>query len=134
LIGKKLFSRGKRSKSSGFNQCCQMVYFQTKNTYLGNFFRALDWKMLIYFMTIWNILRTFGEFLWPFGTFCVDLVHFFAVLVSRTKKNLASPDSTFFVAANERKKENRRPIAVKKWNLCGLNSLRKVCRDFQNFP
>jgi hypothetical protein len=37
---------------------------------LGKFWRALDWKMLIYFMSIWNIL-------WPFGTFCVHLVHFF---------------------------------------------------------
>jgi hypothetical protein len=39
---------------------CQMVYFQTKNPNLGKFLRALDWKMLTYFMAIWNILRTFG--------------------------------------------------------------------------
>jgi hypothetical protein len=43
-----------------------MVYFQTKKNW-GKFRRALDSK--IYFMSIWNILRTFG-------TFCVDLVHF----------------------------------------------------------
>jgi hypothetical protein len=36
-----------------------------------------------YFVDIW-------DFLWPFGTFCVHLVHFFPVLVSWTKKNLAS--------------------------------------------
>jgi hypothetical protein len=30
----------------------------------------VDWKMLIYFMAIWNIL-------WPFGTFCVHSVHFY---------------------------------------------------------
>jgi hypothetical protein len=41
---------------------CQMAYFQTKNTNLGKFLKALDWKMLIYFMYIWNILRTFGKF------------------------------------------------------------------------
>jgi hypothetical protein len=39
-----------------------MVCFQTKNPNLGPFWRALDWKMLIYFMAIWNIWRTFGIF------------------------------------------------------------------------
>jgi hypothetical protein len=39
-----------------------MVYFQTKNANLGKFLRALDWKLLIYFKAIWNILRTFGIF------------------------------------------------------------------------
>jgi hypothetical protein len=32
-----------------------MVYFQTKNPDLGKFTRALEWKMLIYFMAILNI-------------------------------------------------------------------------------
>jgi hypothetical protein len=44
------------------NQGCQMVYFQTKNPVLGKFWRALDWKMSIYFKDIWNILQTFGIF------------------------------------------------------------------------
>jgi hypothetical protein len=71
------------------DQGCQMVYFQTKNSNLGKFCRALNWKMLIYFMVIWNILRAFGMV-----NYC--LVHFmfiwyiFPVLVSCTKKNLAS--------------------------------------------
>jgi hypothetical protein len=39
-----------------------MVYFQTKNPELGKFWRDFDWKMLIYFMAIWNILRTFEIF------------------------------------------------------------------------
>jgi hypothetical protein len=43
-------------------QGCQMVYFQTKNSNFGKFWRALDWKVLVYFMTIWNILRAFGIF------------------------------------------------------------------------
>jgi hypothetical protein len=34
-----------------------MVYFQTKNPNLDIFWRALECKMLVYFMTIWNILR-----------------------------------------------------------------------------
>jgi hypothetical protein len=52
-----------------------MVSFQTKNPNFGKFWRALDWKMLIYFMAIWNILRTFAIFydqlvhLCSFGTF-----------------------------------------------------------------
>jgi hypothetical protein len=37
------------------SQGCQMVYFQTKNHNWGNIWRALEWKMLLYFMTIWNI-------------------------------------------------------------------------------
>jgi hypothetical protein len=47
-----------------------MVSFQTKNANLGKFWRALDWKMLIYIMAIWNILQTFG-------VFYDHLVHFF---------------------------------------------------------
>jgi hypothetical protein len=39
-----------------------MVHFQTKNPSFGKFWKALDWKILIYFMVIWNILRTFRIF------------------------------------------------------------------------
>jgi hypothetical protein len=46
-----------------------MVYLQTKIANLGIFWRALDWKMLIYLIAIWNILRTFE-------IFCDHLVHF----------------------------------------------------------
>jgi hypothetical protein len=42
------------------DQGCQMVCFQTKNSNLGKFSRALDWKK--YLMDIWNILGTFGIF------------------------------------------------------------------------
>jgi hypothetical protein len=31
-----------------------------QNPKLGKFLRALDWKMLIYLMAIWNILQTFA--------------------------------------------------------------------------
>jgi hypothetical protein len=45
-------------------QGCQMVYFQTKNSKLGKFWRTLDGKMLMYvfygyleyFKGIWDIL------------------------------------------------------------------------------
>jgi hypothetical protein len=57
-----------------------MVKFHTQNPTLGIFWRALEWKMLEYFVTIWYILRQFGIFydnfvyfkafwyrLWSFG-------------------------------------------------------------------
>jgi hypothetical protein len=56
----------------GPEQGFQMVYFQTKNPNLGKFWKALDWKMLIYFIAIGNILRIFGIFYDHY----VHLVHF----------------------------------------------------------
>jgi hypothetical protein len=70
----------KNSEPSAWPRCyqsCQMVYFLTKNPNLGKFWRTLGWKMLICFMAIWNILLAFGIFYDQFGTFCVNLVHFF---------------------------------------------------------
>jgi uncharacterized Tic20 family protein len=70
-------------------QGCQMVYFQTKNPDMGKFYRLWQWKMLVYFIAVWSILR-------PFGIFCGHLVYFmvswydFPVLVYCTKKNLAT--------------------------------------------
>jgi hypothetical protein len=55
-----------------------MVSFQTKNPNLGQFWGALVWKMLLYFMAICNISQTleiFNDHM--YGTFCVHLVHFF---------------------------------------------------------
>jgi hypothetical protein len=43
-------------------QGCQTVYIQTKNPNLGIFYRVLGCKMLVNFMTIWNILRPYGIF------------------------------------------------------------------------
>jgi hypothetical protein len=43
-------------------QRCQMAYFQTKNPDLGKFWRALKWKVQVYFMSIWFILWLFGTF------------------------------------------------------------------------
>jgi hypothetical protein len=48
--------------STAVEQGCQMVSFQTKNPDFGKFWRALNWKMLIYFMALWNILQTFSIF------------------------------------------------------------------------
>jgi hypothetical protein len=46
-----------------------MACFLTKNPNLGKLLRASDWKMLIYFITIWNML-------WIFGIFYDHSVHF----------------------------------------------------------
>jgi hypothetical protein len=37
-----------------------MVNFQTKNPDLGKFWRALEWKRLLYSIAIWNTLQLFG--------------------------------------------------------------------------
>jgi hypothetical protein len=66
-----------------------MVYFRTKNPNLGKFWMALEWKMFVYFMVIWNILRPFGipygqeVMLWSFDKI-------FPILVYCVKKNLAT--------------------------------------------
>jgi hypothetical protein len=39
-----------------------MVSFQTKNPNLGKFWWVLQWKMLVFFMTIWSILRPLDIF------------------------------------------------------------------------
>jgi hypothetical protein len=52
-----------------------MVYFQTKNSNLGKFWRVLQWKMLVYFMAIWPILR-------QFSMLCCHMVNF--VVISYT--------------------------------------------------
>jgi hypothetical protein len=69
---------------------CQMVCFQTKKSQFGQNWEGLRlenvyifYGYLEYFMEIWDIL-------WSFGTFCIRLVHFFPVLVSCSKKNLAT--------------------------------------------
>jgi hypothetical protein len=52
------------------HQGCQMVFFQTKNPNLGKFWRALEWKKLVYSMSIWTILGPFGYISSRFGTLC----------------------------------------------------------------
>jgi hypothetical protein len=47
----------KRRSRGADTQGCQMVCFQSKNRNLGKFWRALLWKILVYFMDIWSILQ-----------------------------------------------------------------------------
>jgi hypothetical protein len=63
-----------------------MVYFQTKNPNLGKFWTVLQWKILVYFMSIWSILWAFD--VWYGHGYLVYT--YFPVLVCCTKKNLAT--------------------------------------------
>jgi hypothetical protein len=56
---------------------------------MGKFLRAFDQKLLIHFMAICNILRTFGVF-YDHLVHIVLIWYIFPVLVSRTNKNLAT--------------------------------------------
>jgi hypothetical protein len=67
---KKLFKLDQSSvllrRSEEFNFYVRVArwfrYCRTKNRNLCLFWRALEWKMLVYFMTIWNNSRPFGIF------------------------------------------------------------------------
>jgi hypothetical protein len=72
-----------------------MVYFQTKNPNVGKFWRVSQWKLLVYFMTIWSILCTaIWYILLQSGTAYGNLVSIFPVLVICAKKNLATLKAT----------------------------------------
>jgi hypothetical protein len=45
------------------------MYFRTKKTYLGKFWKVLQWKILVFFMALLSILR-------PIVIFYGHLVHF----------------------------------------------------------
>jgi hypothetical protein len=70
-----------------------MVYFQTKNSNLGKFWRALKWKYwyiyghMEYILTIWYII-------WPFGNLVVFWYIFplFGILYPEKSGNPARVD------------------------------------------
>jgi hypothetical protein len=66
-----------------------MVYFETKNPTLGKFWRVLQRKMLVHFMTIYCILRPL-EIFWGHSVYFVAIWHFPPVLECCTMKNLAT--------------------------------------------
>jgi hypothetical protein len=74
-----------------------MADFQTKNRNLGTFWRALHFKLLVYFLVIWSILLPYDIFmdicyiLWQFGILVPGLVFC-------TKKNLATPGHVVMAA------------------------------------
>jgi hypothetical protein len=64
------------------------VFFQTETSNF-DFLRALDWKTLIYFMAIWNIVWTFVIF-YDHSVHCVFIWYIFPVFVSCAQENLAT--------------------------------------------
>jgi hypothetical protein len=58
------------------DQGCQMACFQTKNPNLGKFWRVLQWKMFVYFMSIWSILWQLEIFNGHLLVFCGHAVYF----------------------------------------------------------
>jgi hypothetical protein len=75
---------------SRWKQGCQLVHFQTKKSHLGKFWRVLQWKILVYFIAIWSILRSIGIFYDHLVWYVVVVWYIFPVLVCCTKKNLAT--------------------------------------------
>jgi hypothetical protein len=77
-----------------------MVCFQTKNPKLHKFWRALELKLLEYFIVIWNILQSFGI---PIGTYCCgNLVYFprFGILCQEKSGNPARSKEIFFLSTS----------------------------------
>jgi hypothetical protein len=74
--------------------------FQTKNSNLGKFCKALQWKMLVFFMSILyilSILRPNGILpISSFGTFGGHSVYFFPLFGMLCQKNLATLTSASF--------------------------------------
>jgi hypothetical protein len=55
------------------------MVFLPKSTNLGKFWRAWEWKMLLYILVMWNILRTIGYIFLAFGN-CVVIGYIFSPL------------------------------------------------------
>jgi hypothetical protein len=72
--------------------------FQTKNPNLGKFWRALEWKMLVYFMVIWYIL-------WPFGNIVVIwyIFHRFGILCQEKSGNPARTAQSRFLPSDQKR-------------------------------
>jgi hypothetical protein len=75
-----------------------MVCFQTKNTNSGKFWKALQWKMLVYFMAIWSLLRKFGVFRGHLVYFMVIwyIFHRFGMLYQEKSGNPGREPLIFF--------------------------------------
>jgi hypothetical protein len=44
---------------SDLTRVARWYIFKPKNPHLGNFWRVLQWEMVVYFMNIWSILQSF---------------------------------------------------------------------------
>jgi hypothetical protein len=67
------------------------LYMHANNINIGIFWKALEYKFLVYLGVIWYTLRLFGMgSILTFNKICGSLVCFFPIMVSCTKKNLAT--------------------------------------------
>jgi hypothetical protein len=64
------FSRNSKARTTENRVARWYAYFETKNHTLGEFCRALQWKMMVHFMAIWYMyFVTIWCILWSFGIF-----------------------------------------------------------------
>jgi hypothetical protein len=118
------------------DQDCQTVHFQTKNSNLDTFWRALGLKMFIYFIAVWNILQTFE-------IFYDDLVHFVRVarffLTQYTKRGKIYQITTTYTIVH---KIYQMTLKYSKWTqtirTLSILRLSKIYRNlyfwFENIP
>jgi hypothetical protein len=81
-VGSNHHKKGKNSACSNIEsectyigQGCQKAYFQTKNPDLGEFWRVLQWNVLVYYRAVWSILLILHSILGYYGY----LVYFMAI-------------------------------------------------------
>jgi hypothetical protein len=75
--------------SEMLNRVARWFVLKPKNPNFGKIWRALKWKMLLYLMTIWNIVRPFGIIYGLLVQFVV-IWHFLQFGMFGPKKNLAT--------------------------------------------
>jgi hypothetical protein len=61
-------SEGQKRQLKGEVQGCQMVKFGLQKSRFGIFFKASGWKILIYFMWLFGILKAIWYIVWSVGT------------------------------------------------------------------
>jgi hypothetical protein len=81
----------------GVHKVARWFVFKPKIPIWVNFGGAyVDWKMLIYFMTIWNILRVFGIIYSPLAWFVViwNIFSVFGIMYQEKSGNPGPADET----------------------------------------
>jgi hypothetical protein len=72
------------------NQGCQMVYLHAKNSNLGIFCKAFEWKMLVYSISIWYLYGYFCNVLYVFWGHLVYIFPLFGMLYQEKSGNPAN--------------------------------------------
>jgi hypothetical protein len=93
---KDTFARQEKSeKRATTRRVARWFVFKPKNPNLGKFWRILHWKMLVYFMDTWSILRSFVIcILYTFGKVSGNSVYFsrFGILYPEKSGNPGNED------------------------------------------